>query len=145
MHYHYHYHYIREKSVCSRHCFCCRTWTSRKKWRWARSRYFFRIGFYSSNYQGPKKSCLCSRICRKCCTEPHNFCHVRLSSRTFEALSVELGHYPEIPTGLPHGGRLPISVSKHLLITLWLLGNQESITSIADQFNVTKRHRIVWR
>ena len=64
--------------------------------------------------------------------------HFRLSTGTFEALTLELGNYPEIPTGPPHGGRLPISVSKHLLITLWFLGNQESIRSIADRFNVTK-------
>ena len=64
--------------------------------------------------------------------------HFRLSTGTFEALALELGNYPEIPTGPPHGGRLPISVSKHLLITLWFLGNQESIRSIADRFNVTK-------
>ncbi|XP_068697291.1 uncharacterized protein [Montipora foliosa] len=64
--------------------------------------------------------------------------HFRLSTGTFEALTLELGNYPEIPTGPPHG-RLPNSVSKHLLIILWFLGNQESIRSIADRFNVTKR------
>ena len=65
--------------------------------------------------------------------------HFRLSTGTFEALTLEPGNYPEIPTGPPHGGRLPISVCKHLLITLWFLGNQESIRSIADRFNVTQK------
>lgn len=64
--------------------------------------------------------------------------HFRISADTFEQLVVELGNCPELPTGTQHGGREPISVEKHLLITLWFLGNQESIRSISDRFNVTK-------
>ena len=64
--------------------------------------------------------------------------HFRISADTFEQLVVELGNCPELPTGPQHGGREPISVEKHLLITLWFLGNQESIRSISDRFNVTK-------
>jgi hypothetical protein len=36
-----------------------------------------------------------------------------------------------------HAGRPNISLEKKLLITLWYLGNQESIRGIADRFNVT--------
>lgn len=64
--------------------------------------------------------------------------HFRLSVDTFEQLLVELGNCPELPPGPQHGGREPISEVKHLLITLWLLGNQESIRSVSDRFNVTK-------
>ena len=64
--------------------------------------------------------------------------HFRISADTFEQLVVELGNCPELPTGPQHGGRQPISVEKHLLITLRFLGNQESIRSISDRFNVTK-------
>ena len=64
--------------------------------------------------------------------------HFRLSVETFEQLVVELGNCPELPTGPQYGGREPISVVKHLLITLWFLGNQESIRSVSDRFNVTK-------
>lgn len=64
--------------------------------------------------------------------------HFRTSADTFEQLVVELGNCPELPTGMQHGGREPISVEKHLLITLWFLGNQDSIRSISDRFNVTK-------
>lgn len=56
--------------------------------------------------------------------------HFRISADTFEQLVVELGNCPELPTGKQHGGREPISVEKHLLITLWFLGNQDSIRSI---------------
>ena len=64
--------------------------------------------------------------------------HFRLSVETFEQLVVELGICPELPTGPQYGGRELIPVEKHLLITLWLLGNQESIRSVSDRFNVTK-------
>ena len=64
--------------------------------------------------------------------------HFRISADTFEQLVVELGNCPELPTGPQHGGREPISVEKHLLLTLLFLGNQESIRSISDRFNVTK-------
>ena len=64
--------------------------------------------------------------------------HFRLSLATFEKLTLEIGNFPEIPKGPQHGGRPPISVSKHLLIALWLLGTPESIRSVSDRFNVTK-------
>ena len=53
--------------------------------------------------------------------------HFLLSVENFEQLVVELGNCPELPTGPQYGGREPISVVKHLLITLWLLANQELI------------------
>ena len=58
--------------------------------------------------------------------------HFRLSVETFEQLVIELGNCPELPTGPQYGGREPISVVKHLLITLWFLGNQKSIRSVSD-------------
>lgn len=64
--------------------------------------------------------------------------HFRLSSETFEQLVQHLRNCPEVPTGPQCRGGEPISVGKLLLITLWLLGNQESITSVSDRFNVTK-------
>ena len=64
--------------------------------------------------------------------------HFRLSVETFEQLVVELGICPKLPTGPQYGGKEPISVEKHLLITLWVLGNQESIRSVSNRFNVTK-------
>lgn len=64
--------------------------------------------------------------------------HFRISADTLEQLVVDLGNCPELPTGPQHGSREPISVEKHLLITLWFLGNHESIRSISDRFNVTK-------
>ena len=64
--------------------------------------------------------------------------HFRLSVETFEQLVVEQGNCPELPTGPQYGGREPILVEKHLLITLWLLRNQESIRSVSDRFNVPK-------
>ena len=57
--------------------------------------------------------------------------HFRLSVETFEQLVVELGICPELPTGPQYEGREPISVEKHLLIILWVLGNQESIRSVS--------------
>ena len=35
-------------------------------------------------------------------------------------------------------GRPPVSVKKQLLITMWVLGNPETIRSVSDRFNVTK-------
>lgn len=62
--------------------------------------------------------------------------HFRLSVETFEQHVVEFGHCPELPTGPQYGGREPISVPKHLLITLWLLGNHELIRSVSDRSRV---------
>ena len=39
---------------------------------------------------------------------------------------------------LDRGGRQPVSVEKHLLITLWLLRNQEPFRGVADHFNVAE-------
>ena len=57
--------------------------------------------------------------------------HFRLSTGTFERLTLELGNYLESFVRA-------IAVSKHLLITLWFLCNQESVRSMANRFNVTK-------
>lgn len=57
--------------------------------------------------------------------------HFRLLTGTFERLTLELGNYLE-------SFLREIAVSRHLLITLWFLCNQESVRSMADRFNVTK-------
>ena len=104
-----------EKSFCSCHCFCCLTWT----WVFIlliikdRRKAVHVIGYAEDVVPSYAISDFWS--------------HFRLSTGTYEALTLELGNYPEIPMGPPHGGRLPILVSKHLLIILWFLGNQESI------------------
>ena len=64
--------------------------------------------------------------------------HFRILVDTFEQLVTDLGNCRELPTGPQYGGREAISVVKYLLITLWFLGNQESIRSMSDRFNVTK-------
>ena len=46
--------------------------------------------------------------------------------------------YPGIPQTSCNGGRPPVKVSKHLLITLWLLATPESMRSVADRFGVSK-------
>ncbi|KAL9977854.1 hypothetical protein ACROYT_G015308 [Oculina patagonica] len=62
----------------------------------------------------------------------------RMSRGTFEVVLGELANRCEVPQELDRGGRKPISVEKHLLLTLWFLGNQEPFHSVADRFNVSE-------
>ena len=62
----------------------------------------------------------------------------RLSRSTFETLTEMLAGCPEFLGGNERGGRPQVDVSKQLLITLWVLGNQESYRSIGERFNVAK-------
>jgi len=62
----------------------------------------------------------------------------RMSRGTFEVVLEAFANRCEIPQQLDRGGRPPVSVEKHLLITLWFLGNQEPFRSVADRFNVAE-------
>lgn len=61
-----------------------------------------------------------------------------MSRGTFEVVLEAFANRCEIPQQLDRGGRPPVSVEKHLLITLWFLGNQEPFRSVADCFNVAE-------
>jgi hypothetical protein len=63
--------------------------------------------------------------------------HFRLSRSSAEILVGLLARCPEIPSEHLRG-RPPVSVEKQLLITMWVLGNPETIRSVSDRFNVTK-------
>jgi hypothetical protein len=63
--------------------------------------------------------------------------HFRLSRNSAEILVGLLARCPEIPSQHLRG-RPPVSVEKQLLITMWVLGNPETIRSVSDRFNVTK-------
>ena len=63
--------------------------------------------------------------------------HFRLSRSGAEILVGFLARCPEIPSQHLRG-RPPVSVEKQLLITMWVLGNPETIRSVSDRFNVTK-------
>ena len=63
--------------------------------------------------------------------------HFRLSHNSAEILVGLLARCPEIPSQHLRG-RPPVSVEKQLLITMWVLGNPETIRSVSDRFNVTK-------
>ena len=62
----------------------------------------------------------------------------RLSRSTFETLTEMLAGCPGFIGGNEGGGRPQVDVSKQLLITLWVLGNQECYRPIAEWFNVAK-------
>lgn len=62
----------------------------------------------------------------------------RLSRSTFETLTEMLAGCPEFIGGNERGGRPQVDVSKQILITLWVLGNQKSYRSIGERFNVAK-------
>ena len=62
----------------------------------------------------------------------------RMRRRTFEVVLKAFANRCEIPQQLDRGGRQPVSVEKHLLITLWFLGNQEPFRNVADRFNVAE-------
>lgn len=62
----------------------------------------------------------------------------RLSWSTFETLTEMLAGCPEFLGGNERGGRPQVDVSKQLLITLWVLGNQESYRSVGERFNAAK-------
>ena len=63
--------------------------------------------------------------------------HFRMRS-TVAFLESLLAVLPDLPRYQQHGGRAPIDLRKQLLITLWVLGNQESTGSISDRFDVTR-------
>lgn len=63
--------------------------------------------------------------------------HFRLSRSSAEILVSLLARCPEVPSQHLRG-RPPVSVEKQLLITMWVLGNPETIRSVSDRFNVTK-------
>ena len=62
----------------------------------------------------------------------------RLCRGTFETLAEMLAGCPELLRGNERGGRPQVDVGKQLLISLWVLGNQESYRSIGERFNVAK-------
>ena len=72
--------------------------------------------------------------------------HFRMFRSTAEMLVGLLARCPEVPSQHVRG-RVPIPVEKQLLITLWVLGNQEVIRSVSDRFDVTKSsvYRVVSR
>ena len=61
--------------------------------------------------------------------------HFRLTRATFETILCYMNGL-EVNIIIYHAGRPKIK-EKKLLITLWYLGNQESIRGIADRFTVT--------
>ena len=63
--------------------------------------------------------------------------HSRISRNSAEILVRLLARCPEVPTEHLRG-RVPVTVEKQLLVTLWVLGNPEAIRSISDRFNITK-------
>ena len=75
--------------------------------------------------------------------------HFRVSRRTFDLLVTALGHCTNIPkpTDCRRGGRVPVTVEKQLLLTLWMLSSQETIRSMGDRFGVCNAsvYRIVKR
>lgn len=62
----------------------------------------------------------------------------RLTRSTFEMLTEMLAGCSEFIGGNKGGGRPQVDVSKEPLITLWVLGNQESYRPIGKRFNVAK-------
>ena len=58
----------------------------------------------------------------------------RVSRGTFEVILRNIG--PLLPRRHPKSGRPQIQIERDLLMTLWYLGNQETIRSISDMFNV---------
>ena len=62
--------------------------------------------------------------------------HFRLTKGTFEAISCYMGGLEAHKVTFA-SDRPPIPLEKKLLISLWYLGNQESIGGIADRFDVT--------
>lgn len=65
-------------------------------------------------------------------------CHFRMSRRALEFLEGLLAVLPGLPHEPKQGGRPPIPLRKQILLTLWVLGNQESLRSVADRFDVTR-------
>ena len=61
-----------------------------------------------------------------------------MSRRALEFLEDLLAVLPGLPHEPKQGGRPPIPLRKQILITLWVLGNQESLRSVAYRFGVTR-------
>ncbi|XP_052814020.1 putative nuclease HARBI1 [Mya arenaria] len=62
--------------------------------------------------------------------------HFRLTRPSFEIILTYLGSMEG--QGPTNKGRKQIPLEKELLVTLWYLGNLESIRSISDRFNITR-------
>ena len=67
--------------------------------------------------------------------------HFRMTRGSFEALLREMcasnnGILPLAPSTT--GGRPPVAPDKHLLVVLWVLGNQCCIRDVADRFGLSK-------
>ena len=59
--------------------------------------------------------------------------HFRLSRSGAEILVGLLARCPEVPSQHLRG-RPPVSVEKQLLITMWVLGNPETVRFVSDRF-----------
>ena len=64
--------------------------------------------------------------------------HFRLRRETFEMLLHQLS-FTDIPRPPScHGGRKPLRLQIQLLITLWIMGTQETIRSVSDRFGISE-------
>ena len=70
-----------------------------------------------------------------CCLS--NVASFKVSPETAELLVNFLGNCPEINNRMTAGGRLPIPLSKKLLMTLRYLCSQETVRELSDHFGVT--------
>ena len=62
--------------------------------------------------------------------------HFRTTRSSFEIILTQLGNLPEFAE--TKRGRPSTSLEKKLLVTLWYLGNLESLRSIAERFDIPK-------
>ena len=61
-----------------------------------------------------------------------------MTRRALEFLKDLLVVLPGLPHEPKRGGRPPIPLRMQILLTLWVLSNQESLRSVADRFDVTR-------
>ena len=70
-------------------------------------------------------------------------CHFRLTKHAVEKICTLVGQSDHLKFRMDNGGKIPISIPKQLLVTLWYLGNQECLRSIADRFGVAESSVLV--
>ena len=69
--------------------------------------------------------------------------HFRLTKHAVEKICTLVGQSDHLKFRMDNGGRIPISIPKQLLVTLWYLGNQECLRSSADRFGVVESSVLV--
>ena len=69
---------------------------------------------------------------------PDDFTFFCMTRGTFEGVLERISNDDQLHRRIATGGCEQVPLDKDLLMTLWYLGNLETVRSIADRFNVSK-------